>query len=233
MLTVQVGSRLVGGAAFERLTGDTAEVALLVADDYHERGIGTQLLEHLAQVARNNGIRRFQADLLGENDPALRMVRDLGWAAQMRFHDGIGRVVADLAPDTAVVRLPLMASSWMKTEIGGVVGGVHRCRTGGCGTGGRDGGVDRGLGAIGGGGVVDATGRSGPTRRKTLRGFRSRRIPVHPTSQLAFDPDDVAPAPPPVADRPPEDLPDLDRAAAVRKLAVPDRQVPRRGRAGR
>jgi len=161
VLTVQVGSRLVGVAAFERLTGDTAEVALLVADDYHERGIGTQLLEHLAQVARNNGIRRFQADLLGENDPALRMVRDLGWAAQMRFHDGIGRVVADLAPDTAVVRLPLMASSWMKTEIGGVVGGVHRCRTGGCGTGGRDGGVDRGPGAIGGGGVVDATGGRG------------------------------------------------------------------------
>jgi len=169
VLTVQVGSRLVGVAAFERLTGDTAEVALLVADDYHERGIGTQLLEHLAQVARNNGIRRFQADLLGENDPALRMVRDLGWAAQMRFHDGIGRVVADLAPDTAVVRLPLMASSWMKTEIGGVVGGVHRCRTGGCGTGGRDGGVDRGPGAIGGGGVVDATGGRGDAAEDATR----------------------------------------------------------------
>ena len=36
---------------------------------------------------------------------------------------------------------------------------------------------------------------------------------MHPTSQLAFDLDDVA-------DRPPEDLPDLDRLAAVRKLAV-------------
>jgi len=39
--------------------------------------------------------------VLGENDLALRMVRDLGWAAQMRYHDGIARVVADLAPDTA------------------------------------------------------------------------------------------------------------------------------------
>ena len=35
--TARVGSRLVGIAAFERLTGDTAEVALLVADDHHER----------------------------------------------------------------------------------------------------------------------------------------------------------------------------------------------------
>ena len=38
-------------------------------------------------------------------------------------------------------------------------------------------------------------------------------------SQLAFDLDDVAAAPPPVADRPPEDLPDQDREAAVAKLA--------------
>ena len=34
-------------------------VALMVADDHHERGIGTLLMEHLAQAVRNNGIRRF------------------------------------------------------------------------------------------------------------------------------------------------------------------------------
>jgi hypothetical protein len=38
-------------------------------------------------------------------------------------------------------------------------------------------------------------------------------------SQLAFDLDGVAPAPPPVIGRPPDDLPDRDRAAAVAKLA--------------
>jgi hypothetical protein len=38
-------------------------------------------------------------------------------------------------------------------------------------------------------------------------------------SQLAFDLDDVAPEPPPPADRPPEDLPVRDREAAVAKLA--------------
>jgi len=115
-MTAQVGSRLVGVAAFERLTGDTAEVALLVADDHHERGIGTLLMEHLARAARDNGIRRFQADVLGENDLALRMVDDLGWAAQMRYHDGIARVVADLAPD------PVTASrSALMTAAGQVV----------------------------------------------------------------------------------------------------------------
>ena len=43
---------------------------------------------------------------------------------------------------------------------------------------------------------------------------------MHLMSQLAFDLDDVPPEPPPpAADRPPEDLPDRDREAAVAKLA--------------
>ena len=43
---------------------------------------------------------------------------------------------------------------------------------------------------------------------------------MHLMSQLAFDLDDVAPEPPSrAADRPPEDLPDRDREAAVAKLA--------------
>jgi len=41
---------------------------------------------------------------------------------------------------------------------------------------------------------------------------------VHPMSQLAFDLDDV-PEPPPVIGRPPDDLPDRSREAAVAKLA--------------
>src|SRR5664279_2746833 len=41
-------------------------------------------------------------------------------------------------------------------------GGFHRCRPGGCGSGGCDGGIDRGPGSIcGGGGVVDAAGGRG------------------------------------------------------------------------
>ena len=41
---------------------------------------------------------------------------------------------------------------------------------------------------------------------------------MHPISQLAFDLD-VAPAPPAVMGPPPDDLPEQDRAEAVRKLA--------------
>src|SRR6188472_3052148 len=43
-LTAWIGGQLVGVAAFERTEPQTAEVALLIADDHHRRGIGTLLL---------------------------------------------------------------------------------------------------------------------------------------------------------------------------------------------
>ena len=103
-LTAWVGSELVGVAAFERLPGDSSEVALLVADDRHEEGIGTLLLEHLADAARRNGVHRFEADVLGENTLALRTLRDLGWVERVRFEAGTARVVIDLAPDEVSTR---------------------------------------------------------------------------------------------------------------------------------
>ena len=50
-------------------------------------------------------------------------------------------------------------------------------------------------------------------------GIQAKEDSVHPISQRAFDLDVVLEPPPPVIDRPPEDLPDQDREAAVRKLA--------------
>lgn len=48
-----------------------AEVAFTVADEHQGRGIGTLLLEHLANLARDRGVREFDADVLGENKPML------------------------------------------------------------------------------------------------------------------------------------------------------------------
>lgn len=98
-LTAWIGTELVGIAGFERSTGDGAEAALLVADDRQHQGIGTLLLEYLADVARRNGIHRFEADVLGENLLALRTLRDLGCTEQVRFEADTARVVIDLSAD--------------------------------------------------------------------------------------------------------------------------------------
>jgi GNAT superfamily N-acetyltransferase len=62
------GDRLVGVGRYERIPGTTeAEVAFVVTDDHQHLGIGTLLLDHLADRARTCGIDRFTAQTLSEN----------------------------------------------------------------------------------------------------------------------------------------------------------------------
>src|SRR6478752_3291140 len=102
-MSAWIGDRLIGVAAFERTGVDTAEVALLVADDHHRQGIGTLLLEHLAARARSNGITRFVADVLGENYLALRTLRDMGCQTTIRREGGTALVEIDLHPDARTI----------------------------------------------------------------------------------------------------------------------------------
>src|SRR5262245_11949921 len=69
-----------------------AEVAFAVADEHHGRGIGTVLLEHLAEIARPNGIEEFEADVLGENNRMLAVFAQSGYRIQRTSDGGIFHV---------------------------------------------------------------------------------------------------------------------------------------------
>lgn len=56
----------------------TAEVALLISDDYQGQGLGFSLLELLAQSAMARGIHRLQLNTMAENLPIQRAARRLG-----------------------------------------------------------------------------------------------------------------------------------------------------------
>jgi len=68
----------IGVARFVRVDEDTAEPAIVVVDDWQRRGVGTLLLESLAERAREEGIRRFVAPVLAENEGAIATFERLG-----------------------------------------------------------------------------------------------------------------------------------------------------------
>ncbi|MBI3649874.1 MAG: GNAT family N-acetyltransferase [Acidobacteria bacterium] len=57
-----------------------AEVAFLVEDDFQKRGIGTQLLDALAEIARAHDITHFSADVLVDNLVMISVFRKAGYA---------------------------------------------------------------------------------------------------------------------------------------------------------
>jgi acetyltransferase len=54
-----------------------AEFAVVVGDDIQGEGLGTELLERLADAAVNHGFTRFHATMLADNEPAHRLVHRL------------------------------------------------------------------------------------------------------------------------------------------------------------
>jgi acetate---CoA ligase (ADP-forming) len=83
---------VVGEAGYERLSDDRAEIALVVADQYHGHGLGTHLLGLLAGIADADGIRIFEAEVLPENGPMLEVFRESGLPVRIRSEPGVVRV---------------------------------------------------------------------------------------------------------------------------------------------
>ena len=71
--------RLLGVGRWVRLADapDTADVAIVVGDDWQGRGVGSMLAAALAEEARAKGIRRFTATILSDNVPAQRLLQKL------------------------------------------------------------------------------------------------------------------------------------------------------------
>lgn len=72
----------------------TAEIAMAVRDVYQKRGIGAQLLAYLTQIARRQGLLGFTANVLGENEPVMKLLSKSGLDAHKEIHDGTGFVKA-------------------------------------------------------------------------------------------------------------------------------------------
>lgn len=89
-LVATLGADVVAVARYDRRRGsDEAEVAFTVQDDQQGRGLGTLLLEHLAAVAREQGIRRFFAEVLPGNRRMLTVFAEAGYEVESRLEGGL------------------------------------------------------------------------------------------------------------------------------------------------
>jgi acetyltransferase len=76
VLVAVVAGAPVGIARLVR-DGDSAEVAFAVADDWQGKGVGTVLVDRLAEDARAAGIERFTAQIRADNAPSIALARRL------------------------------------------------------------------------------------------------------------------------------------------------------------
>jgi acetate---CoA ligase (ADP-forming) len=81
--------RVVALANYVRLRDPrVAEVAFAVADDLQGRGVGTRLLEQLAEEAVSHGIEEFVAEVMAGNSAMLRVFTDAGFGITRRSAAG-------------------------------------------------------------------------------------------------------------------------------------------------
>ena len=73
-------SEIVGVGRLSKLTGSNeAEFALLVRDAWQGRGLGTQLLRMLIQIARDKKLARITATILSDNRGMQHLARKAGF----------------------------------------------------------------------------------------------------------------------------------------------------------
>ncbi|HPS92136.1 MAG TPA: GNAT family N-acetyltransferase [Methanothrix sp.] len=67
----------------------TAEVALVVMDEYQNMGVGHDLLSYLTYLARRMGLLGFTAEVLVENGPMLNLFKNIGFDTKKRSEEGV------------------------------------------------------------------------------------------------------------------------------------------------
>ena len=77
---VDAGGRreVVGLGTVGAIDSATAEIGLVVCDEWQRRGVGAILADHVMQAAEDRGFARFVVHLLAENVGTRRLIRRVG-----------------------------------------------------------------------------------------------------------------------------------------------------------
>jgi len=82
---------VIGVAQYVRAPGaPTADLAIMVADDWQRQGLGTRMVAALADRAAADGIQGFSVDVQGDNHGALRLLQRVAPGVRLSFSGGVG-----------------------------------------------------------------------------------------------------------------------------------------------
>jgi RimJ/RimL family protein N-acetyltransferase len=111
-VVAEMGDEVIGVARYDRLRADpsTAEIAVVVEDDWQGAGVGRQLLTALTSLAARRGVQTFTATVQPDNAPALGLVRRLLPGSTVTPDDDVLTVSSPLGPQP-VSPAPRPASS--------------------------------------------------------------------------------------------------------------------------
>jgi acyl-CoA synthetase (NDP forming)/RimJ/RimL family protein N-acetyltransferase len=124
-----LGDEIVAVGRYEGLPGgsgagpESAEVAFVARDEHQGRGLGSILLEHLAAAARENGLRRFEAEVLVENHAMVRVFRQAGYQVSREFAEGVLHL--EFAIDATERSLAVQYSREQRAEARSVHNALH------------------------------------------------------------------------------------------------------------
>ena len=89
-VVAEVGPELIGVGRYEPTDdADVVELALVILDQWQDRGLGRILLRVLFQAGKSNGIRRFRADVMSENRRMLRLLATEALISERKTEAGI------------------------------------------------------------------------------------------------------------------------------------------------
>jgi GNAT superfamily N-acetyltransferase len=87
-----------------------AECAFLVLDNYQSKGLGTYLLTRLIEIARQKGVKGFNAEVLLGNQAMLHVFHKSGHVIKSVVEEGVYHISFTFTPEKIGGTIP-------KTEI--------------------------------------------------------------------------------------------------------------------
>lgn len=88
---------ILGVGRLRKTGGGEGELGMLIADNAQNKGLGSEMMSRLIDVARREGLRSIIADVHGENTKMLHVVRKFGFKIRSDPRDSVVQGKLDLA----------------------------------------------------------------------------------------------------------------------------------------